>query len=168
MRSVGVPSIQECSPRNPDRPLSKTITAYRNINKMQSQSPLETAIRWCLSYHRFRPSPPKFPHRSLSSYHHHPPCGLWGVYPLLRWDGQLGTSNVGTSPLGEPGRPHSFYLAQPRAIPGPPCRRHGHWHVVSGDKLQVFGPDRKVVDTAYPIDYDAHSTLGLWAGVVAM
>jgi hypothetical protein len=27
MRRVGVPSIQECSPRNPERPLSQTITA---------------------------------------------------------------------------------------------------------------------------------------------
>lgn len=29
IRSVGVPSIQECSPRKPDRPLSKTITRPR-------------------------------------------------------------------------------------------------------------------------------------------
>ena len=28
IRSVGVPSIQECSPRNPERPFSYTITAH--------------------------------------------------------------------------------------------------------------------------------------------
>ena len=28
IRSVGVPSIQECSPRNPERPFSYTITTH--------------------------------------------------------------------------------------------------------------------------------------------
>jgi len=89
------------------------------------------------------------------------PCPLTTTIPL--W--ALGC--VPSTPLGRPagdlqcgdftpGRtwlPPLLFLAQLQASPGPPCC-HGHWHVVSGDKLQVFRPDRKVVDTAYPIDYD--------------
>ena len=45
-------------------------------------------------------------------------------------------------------------LDQPRELPGTTRRRHGHWHVVSGEELQALGPDRKVVDTAYPTDFD--------------
>jgi len=45
-------------------------------------------------------------------------------------------------------------LDQLRELPGTTRCCHGHWHVVSGEELQALGPDQKIVDTAYPTDFD--------------
>ena len=55
IRSVGVPSIQECSPRNPERPFSYTITTH-DLHQEEGEGK-KGNLHWCLSYHLFRPLP---------------------------------------------------------------------------------------------------------------
>ena len=67
MRRVGVPSIQECSPRHPERPLSQMKTAaWTSVNKTQQENMHGTHIRGCLSDHGFRPSSTQDPQESSS------------------------------------------------------------------------------------------------------
>lgn len=56
IRSVGVPSMQECSPRNPERPFSYTITA-RDVHQEEEGEEKKGNLHWCLSYHLFLPLP---------------------------------------------------------------------------------------------------------------
>lgn len=56
IRSVGVPSIQECSPRNPERPFSYTITVH-DLHQEDEGIEKKENLHWCLSYHLFLPLP---------------------------------------------------------------------------------------------------------------
>ena len=54
IRSVGVPSIQECSPRNSERPISYTITMH-DFHQEDEGEEKKRNLHWCLSYYLFLP-----------------------------------------------------------------------------------------------------------------